>query len=146
MIIGLKNQSLDTVTAEAIISKVKQLNLPKGSYVVFGSCPLAIAGIRDAEDIDLVVSKEVLKKLRDAGWEELYKSERDIPLVRDCFEAHDSWNFSSYNPTLEELLKNATEVQDIPFASLEDVMKWKRASGRPKDLADINLINKYLNK
>lgn len=129
---------------EEIITKVKTLNLPKNSYVVFGSCPLAIAGLREAKDIDLLVSEEIFKKLRKDGWQELQKGPNDKPLVHDMFEAHDNWNFSSYNPTLQQLLMTATTIDGIPFASLEEVRKWKVASGRPKDHADIELIDKFI--
>ena len=129
---------------EEIIGKVKALNLPKGSYIVFGSCPLAVAGIREANDIDLLVSEELFAKLKETGWQELRKSPNDIPLVHDVFEAHKSWNFGSYNPTLAHLLSTATLVDEIPFASLKEVRRWKLASGRPKDLADIELIDKYI--
>jgi hypothetical protein len=37
-------------------------------------------------------------------------------------------------------------IDGIPFASLEEVRKWKIASGRPKDIADIKLIDEYLQK
>ena len=131
------------MTKEEIISKVKTLNLPSGSYVVFGSCPMAIAGIREAKDIDLLVSEDVFAKLKETGWKVLYKNSNDKPLVHDVFEAHDDWNFSSYNPTLEQLLVSAVVIGGVPFASLEEVRKWKAASGRPKDLADIKLIDTY---
>lgn len=132
------------MTKEEIILKVKTLHLPEGTYVVFGSCPLALAGIREANDIDLLVSEEMFAKLEENGWKEYYKGPKDIPLVHDVFEAHDNWNFSSYSPTLEQLLVRATVVENIPFASLEDVKKWKDASGRPKDLADIALIDRFM--
>ncbi len=128
---------------EEIMEKVKALNLPKGSYVVFGSCPLAIAGLREANDIDLVVSKEVFERLRESGWQELHKNENDKPLVHDVFEAHHYWKFSLHHSRLEELLVSATIVDGIPFASLEEVRKWKVSSGRPKDLVDIELIDNY---
>jgi len=127
---------------EEIIAKVKSLNFPKNSYVVFGSCPLAIAGLREAKDIDFLVSKELFVKLKASGWTELRKSFNDKPLVHDIFEAHDNWNFSEYSPTLEQLLASATIIDEIPFASLEEVRKWKVASGRPKDLIGIELIDK----
>ena len=132
------------VSKEEIVAKLKALSLPRGSYIVFGSCPMALAGIRQANDIDLFVSPEVYEKLRAAGWQELHKSPNDHPLIHDVFEAHDNWNFSSYNPTLEHLLESANMVDGIPFASLEEVRKWKVATARPKDLADIRLIDKYL--
>lgn len=132
------------MTKDEVISKVKALQLPKDSYVVFGSCPLAVAGIREVKDIDLLVSKEVLAELKKAGWEETYKAPGDTPLTHDVFEAHDNWDFSPYSPKLEHLLSDATIVDGIPFASLEEVRKWKTASGGPKHLDDVKLIDQYL--
>lgn len=129
-----------------IITKVKTLNLPKHTYVVFGSCPLAIAEIREANDIDLLVTEEIFMKLKKMGWRQLQKSPNDHPLIHDVFEVHNNWDFSSYNPTWKHLLTSATIVDGVPFASLGEVRKWKAASGRPKDLIDIKLIDEYLAK
>ena len=132
------------MTREDIISKVKALNLPKDSYIVFGSCPLAVLGIREANDIDLLVTEEVLQQLRSSGWQQIQKGPRDCPLVFDIFEAHDSWEFSSYKPTLTDLQKSAMEIDGVPFAAIEEVRNWKLASGRLKDKEDLQLIRLYL--
>lgn len=129
---------------EEIIVKVKSLNLPKDSYVVFGSGPLAAAGIRETNDIDLYVSSEVLRKLKKDGWKELVKGPDDKPLIHQDFEAHAHWNFSPYAPTLKHLLETATEIEGVRFASLNEVRKWKEASGGEKHLADVILIDKFL--
>ena len=132
------------MTRDEIISKVKALDLPEGSYIVFGSGPMAAAGLRESVDIDFLVSEEVFAGLEKAGWQIAVKGPKDNPLVKDAFEAHKNWNFTSYSPTLEHLLSTATIIDGIPFASLDEVRKWKAASGRPKDLVDINLIDDYL--
>jgi hypothetical protein len=132
------------MTKQEIIQKVRELHLTDGSYIVFGSCPLAAVGIREANDIDLLVSEETLQKLIGDGWQKLAKGQNDNPYVRDVFEAHTKWNFSSYQPTLEGLLKTATVIEGVPFASLEEVRKWKVSSGRPKDFVDIELIDQPL--
>src|SRR3989344_3543000 len=131
------------MTKEDIVTKVRALGLPKDSYIVFGSCPLAAVGIRESNDIDMLVSEQVYEQLRNDGWQQLDKGPRDKPLVHDVFEAHTNWDFSSYSPTLDELLANAMDIEGVPFASIEDVRKWKVASGRPKDLVDIGLIDEY---
>lgn len=131
---------------EEIIVKVQSLNLPKGSYVVYGGAPLAIAGIREANDIDLLVSEDVFGELKTRGWKEIYKGSNDTPLTCDDFEAHDNWNFSSYSPTLKDLLSRADEIGEVMFASIEDVRKWKEVSGIEKHKNDIKLINDYLKK
>lgn len=130
----------------AIIAAVESLSFPKDSYIVFGSCPMAAAGIRKAGDIDMVVSKELFELLRDQDWVELVKSENDKPLTKGVFEVHStSWVFSPHHPTLEQLLSTADYFEGIPFASIDEVRIWKQASGSPKDLADIKLINDFLN-
>jgi hypothetical protein len=134
------------MTKKEIIKKVKALKLTKNSYVIFGSCPMAASGIREASDIDLLVSECLFDELKRAGWKELEKSYNDKPLTHDVFEAHDNWNFSSYRPTLKQLLASANRFEGVPFASLIEVKKWKTASGRPKDIVDIKLIDEYFSK
>lgn len=134
------------MTKDEIIAKVKALELPAGSFVVFGSCPLAAAGLREANDIDMLVSEEAHAMLKAKGWQEIEKGLDDKPLTHDVFDAHTSWNFSAYSPTLEQLLVSADIYSGIPFAALEEVRKWKAASGRPKDSRDIELIDNYLTR
>ncbi len=131
------------MTKDEIISKVKELNFPEGSYVVFGSCPMAAAGIREAKDIDMLVSEEVFADLQKAGWKLAYKGPKDKPIVHDIFEAHYNWDFSPYSPSLKQLLSTAIILDGVPFASLQEVRKWKSVSG-PKHLPDIGLIDHYL--
>ena len=107
---------------------------------------MAIAEIREAGDIDFLVSKELFEKLKSDGWRQIEKSPNDKPLIMDDFEAHQSWDFSSYKPTLKHLLETADIVEGVPFASLSEVLTWKIGSGRPKDIIDIKLIEAYLNK
>lgn len=132
------------MTKEEVLIKVKSLDLPKGSYVVYGSAPLAVLGIREVNDIDLLVSDELYNELAKKGWKKIHKGPKDEPLTFDIFDAHKSWEFSDYAPKLSELLSRAVYVEDVPFASLIDVKKWKEASGRPKDITDLKLIDDYL--
>jgi len=112
-----------------------------GSYIVFGSRPMALAEIRQSSDIDMLVTPDLYDILSRTGWKKIIQSPGNEPLTYGDFEAHQNWDFSSYNPTLEHLLSTATVVDDVPFASLQEVKKWKQSSGRPKDIADIKLIN-----
>jgi hypothetical protein len=85
-----------------------------------------------------------LDELKLLGWQLVDKGPKDKPYTRDVFEAHKNWDFSSYSPTLNDLLKTATIIDDVPFASLVEVRKWKTATGGERHLADIKLIDKYL--
>lgn len=131
------------MTSDEIVAKVQRLGLPEGKYIVYGSGPLAAAGIREAGDVDLYVTTDLLENLKSQGWKKITKGPGDEPYTYDVFEAHDNWDFSPYAPKLSALLKTATQVDGVPFASLEEVRKWKVASGGPKHLADVKLIDLY---
>lgn len=107
---------------------------------------MALVGIRESQDIDFLVSAELFERLRQAGWQQITKSPADKPLVFEDFEAHDNWNFTAYKTSLKELLASADVVEGVPFASLNEVRKWKVASARPKDIVDIKLIDEYLER
>lgn len=49
---SIKNQFLEK------LKELKKLNLPEDQYIIWGSGVLAIRGIRDASDIDIIVSKD----------------------------------------------------------------------------------------
>jgi mannose-6-phosphate isomerase-like protein (cupin superfamily) len=132
------------MTKQEIVAKVRELNWPQGSSVVFGAAPMAVAGLREANDIDFLVTPEIFELVKTLGWKKVPKGPGDEPYESGIYEAHANWNFSSYAPTLEHLLKTATVVDGVPFASLVEVRKWKAAWGRPKDLADVALIDKHL--
>ena len=127
-----------------VVSKVKSLNLPKGSYIVYGSGPLAAVGIREANDIDMLVSSHLYKQLKESGWKKRLQGPKDEPLVFDVFEAHENWDFSEYSPTLEDLLSRSFEVDGVPFASIKDVRKWKSTHSHPKASQDLALMDAYL--
>lgn len=107
---------------------------------------MAAVGIREAKDIDLLVAHDVIERLKKLGWQQIDKGEDDKPFVKGVFEAHSSWSCSPYQPTLEHLLKTADIIDGVPFASLEEVRKWKLSSDKPKHRADIKLIDDYLRK
>lgn len=54
------------------------------------------------------------------------------------------WEFSGYSLTFNELLSRSFKVDGVNFASLDDVIKWKKAGGRDKDESDLKLIKSYL--
>lgn len=128
-----------------VIKYTKKLGLPLGSYIVFGGCPLAAFGIRETEDIDIVAIPEVFNNLRNTGkWVEKKTERGNIFLSKGLYEVGTVWDYGEYNPDIQKLIKRAVVFEGVPFAPLEDVLKWKKAFGRPKDLKDLKLIDSYL--
>ena len=51
--------------------KVKELGLPKYSYVVVGSSVMVVLGLAEKDtDIDLTVTHSVFDKFRKLGWKQ----------------------------------------------------------------------------
>lgn len=100
------------------------------------------AGLRESNDIDLLISASLRSQLIDRGWTVHEGRDGDEPIAHDVFDAHTNWRIGSYDRSLEDLLKEATVIDGIAFAALKEVRNWKAALGRPKDLMDIELIDR----
>lgn len=127
-----------------IFALVKALKLPDWQYVVFGAGPLAAHGIHATNDVDLFVTTALYQRLKVSGWSEKTTSTGGLYLASGIYEADDMWEYGEYNPTVEELIAAAEVIQGVPFAPLGEVLKWKRAFGRPKDRDDVLLIEEHL--
>lgn len=131
-----------------IFSRVRKFGLPAGQYAVFGSALLDVWGLRKANDLDIIVTPELYVQLKESGWEErqgngftlLSKEDADVTTVQDGPTNGD------YYPNRLQLIRNAIEINGIPFVRIEEVVACKTAYNRPKDLEDIRLIKEYLSK
>jgi hypothetical protein len=129
------------------IEKVRDLNLPDGQFMVCGSGILEVLGIREADDIDLLLSPELFCELRDKRrWLKSKKIDTTIVHPKCNVEAKQSLDFLKENYVLSELLPTAYIHGGIPFANLETLKNAKLQLAREKDFKDIKLIDEYLKK
>ena len=49
---------------EELLQQVRDLHLPLGSYVLFGSAPMGARGMREMKDVDMVVTPEVFEDFK----------------------------------------------------------------------------------
>ncbi len=131
-----------------IFEKIRNLKFPQWQYVVVGSEPLVVRDIKPSTDIDIVVSPELFKKCEQEGRERLPWTYPDklghIYLKRGSIELYLDVNCGDFNPTLEELLARSDIIEEISFASLEDILQFKTAYNRPKHIQDIEKIKEYI--
>jgi len=133
------------------IAAVKSLGLPQGSFIVVGGSCLAVRGIRESNDIDIVVTPELFDALKQQGWgidQDFFKKWGRERVVRRPFEVIVDMVIEKENRRITsiEAIAGAELIDDIPFLPLETLLFFKRDTSRPKDLADIELIEKYLEK
>lgn len=117
---------------------------------------LGICYARDKKNFQALASA-----LRDLG-ARLRGAPPDIPFVLDAItlEAGDHFTFETSLGDLDclgtpagsggysDLIQGATVMKvdgaDVPVAALEDVMRLKRAAGRPKDRAELEILSALL--
>lgn len=129
--------------ARELLTKIKNLHLPKGKYAVFGSSPMVVRGMRKSGDIDIIVLPSLYHQCLHSGWEER-KSNNTLKLVKENVEMYQDWNFTGFRPDIKKLVSTAEYIGGVPFVLLSEVVKWKRAFGREKDVSDIKQIEEYL--
>ncbi len=126
------------------ILRVKELNLPEGEFMVCGSAILDVLGIRKAQDVDILVSPELFKKLEGNGWKRHHRYVTTLEHPQGISGAKQTLDFMKENYSLKEALPLATYIEGVPFMSLEMLLHAKTQLGREKDLRDIELIREYL--
>lgn len=134
----------------------KCLNRRKVKYVVIGGVAAVVHGVpRTTFDLDLLIeatlenATRLLKAFEDAGLmtASLTTAERllahEITIFRDWLQI----DVQTHTPGLRfsTAWKNRRKVRAkgtaIPLASRNDLIRSKRAAGRPIDLEDIRLLN-----
>lgn len=133
-----------------IFEEVEKLNFPINEYIIVGSGIMAVKEIRDAYDLDIVVSQKLFEKCKNSGWElkpwtrsgrpgQAWLKQGDVDIMTEIQLGDEDFN-------LEKLQKEGQLIKGIWFLSLNQLIKFKRQYGRDRDFDDISLIEKYLQK
>lgn len=129
-----------------IFEKLKELNLPFGKYVVVSSGTLDALGIRPASDIDIAVTKDLHEELKKDGMWRKEEHYGKVFLQKDVFSIIPQLNWEKYETTTEQAIASALVINGLPFMNLEELLKFKKALNREKDMKDIKLLEEMLNK
>lgn len=121
---------------EQILKLLSKLNFPKDEYYVLSGASMVIRGIRkQAKDLDLCISKELFKKIKDKySLSEDKKNEYGFYHISDLIEVvvnnKEDFNMDVCNPyNLEDL---------------NTILKFKIKRNTQKDQIDIEKIKEYL--
>jgi hypothetical protein len=122
------------------LEELKKLNLPVGKYAIFGSGPVAIRNIRESNDLDIIVKKDLWTKLLNRYKKYYNPARKRIEL--NNIEIYLDW--LNITTDLNEIIDSADIIDGFPYAQLKYVIEWKKSSQREKDIEDLKLIDKYL--
>ena len=130
-----------------IFEELQKLDLPRDQFMVLGSGILAALGIRDAGDIDLLITPDLFDQLRQSGWKyeviEIEGRPRE-KISKGIAEAFSDFWWNGGNLKTEDGIAMAEQIDGISFLPLKVLLDVKKAMGREKDLRDIVLIEEYL--
>ena len=128
------------------LENLKKLDLPEGQFVVVGSGPMGTRGIRESQDLDVIVTAtlwdDLIKKYPtvNKGGIDYIVLENDIEIIDPVTGIFSN---SSVVP-VEEIFEKADLFDGIKFINLDNLKKIKAKMARDKDLRDIELIDIYL--
>lgn len=126
-----------------LLQELARLNLPRNEYVIFGSGPLAIRGLAEAKDLDVLVKKKLFKKLRKKYPQEISRHPLGC-LVIGNIEIGNNWQGDS--SVIDKYIQTAEMIKGFPFVKLKYVLEWKESSKRKKDEFQAQIIRNYLAK
>lgn len=130
---------------QELFQRVKDLNLPMGEYAIFGSGPMGARGIREMNDVDIIVTHKLWDEfVNRAGWES--KEIDGLHRLKNPVLNIEIWEDWWIGWDVDEMIKQAEIFDGLPFVKLEMMIEWKTLVAREKDLKDLELIKNWLKK
>lgn len=123
-----------------LLKELDSLKLPRNKYAITSSGCLAVRGIREAKDVDIIISSDLWKKLSrnhvavETGRGKKMKLSVNVEALGEFKE----------KPSSDNLIRNAEMIGGRLYVNLKAVRNFKEKIHRDKDLNDIKLIDKYL--
>lgn len=137
-------------------SLLKSLNAHKVSYVIIGAAALPVHGFsRLTADIDIFIratprnAERTIRALQAVGYnvtdltiEEMLKKKILFRQYIQEVDVHPHVKGVTFQGVWARRIANRIGSARAGFASLNDLIRMKKAAGRPKDLADLEVLAK----
>ncbi len=117
------------------IKLAESLELPITEYCILSGGSLLLHNIRETNDLDIDITEKGFKLLSNKFSPVLVNKEKRLYKVTDEIECF----------IVKELDKDIDMIEGYPCQSLETVYKFKKMLNRPKDLKDVEALEKLLN-
>lgn len=122
------------------LDTLNSMNIPQNEYVIYGSAPLVIRGLKEKnDDLDVLATDSLWDKLK---MEYPDKLKGDYIDVNGVSFTHRSSDF--FGP-MDNIMKNSDLIDGYHIMNLTETMKWKEKTGKEKHLEDAKKIKNYLN-
>lgn len=124
---------------------IRELNLPKGEFAIFGSGPRIVRGlIEGSNDLDVLCRGEAWRVVRSKG-RITFLEEYDITIATLC---NDKISFGSQwgigDPDVNMLIDAAEMSGDLPIVHLRHVIAYKRIRRSSRDMRHLEFLGKVV--
>ncbi len=134
-----------TTNIQKFLEELKLLNLPIGEYVIVSSGPMAMRGIRECGDLDLLITEKLFNDLSKKYTADKAENFSKVVISENIEALYFGHNPNDVYPE-ERQIREAEMIEGFPFQNLETCLYFKEHSDREKDRADVVLIKEFMNK
>lgn len=125
---------------QILLQKLDTLKLEQSEYAIFGSAQLGIKGLREVNDLDILVTKKAWNKLI----KQYPNNVKEKRIVFGDIEIFYDWK--PWFTNTKDLFQETEIIDNKPFLTLNKVLEFKRLRNKEKDRKDIALIEEFLKK
>ena len=127
------------------LEQLESLKLPKRGYAIFGSGPLAVRGLRENGDLDILLSHDLWDSLASSYPVTSKKERPDSIYIGDLqFLRYDYKDWSPQLPDAGILISDAELIDGHPYVRLEYLLICKRLMTGEKHQRDAGIIESFL--
>jgi hypothetical protein len=125
---------------QRLVQELNDLDLPNKEFAVFGSGPMAIRGLKEPGDLDVIV-KQGLWDYLSAKYG--VSKEESYPVIHvGGIDFFNDWESPEYD--INKLIDEADLINGVRYVKLGTVLAWKKQRNKEKDKKDVTLIEDYL--
>ncbi len=128
--------------------RVRHVGVPDDQLIVIGSGLLDALGLRQAGDVDLVLTDKAFEKViaeNKGEWKYEVLPSSSPCLLKPGYELWTDWaTDGSGHPNYDDLKDDSVVIDGIRYISPAYLRSKKIESARPKDITDIALLDEYI--
>ena len=123
------------------LDKLKAMNLSKEDFVIYGSAPMVLRGLKEKNhDLDVLVKDNLWEKLSVKYPNNINGDYLDVDGISFT---HTSKGFLD---NMDEVMQNSDLIDGYHILSLAETKKWKEKVGGEKHLQDVKVIDEYFSR
>lgn len=121
------------------LDKLESMSMSKDEFVIYGSAPLVLRGLKEKNnDLDVLVKDNLWDKLKVEYPNNINGDYIDVDGVSFTHRSSDFFE------SMDSIMKKADVIDGYHIMNLEETVKWKEKTGNEKHIEDARKIRDYL--